>query len=230
MRRLFVAVALLILASSSQAAITLVQHTYVASLASGGTIAYTSNTGVGNLLTITYEVNLPGLPITAVSDSSGNSGWASIGSTQINSSGQRVGIWYVANSVGGADTLTITAGSGGVREIYIQEWSGMATSSVLGGSGGNTGSGTAQSTGSFTVLNGSLVLGIAVIGGALGVPGSGFTQIDYAAGSSWVVEYQTSTSTSATVTSTSGSGPWAIIAAEFKVATTNKTTSQPFIF
>ena len=71
-------------------------------------------------------------------------------------------IWYGPNSSGSGTTVTVTyTNTSGTRQVDVSEWSDIATSSPLDGSGGtNSGSSTNPATSSYSTSNADdLVIG-----------------------------------------------------------------------
>ena len=88
-------------------------------------------------------------------------------------SGNFLSIYYVCASASGVESVTFT-GAGGIDiRVYIDEWSGVATSACLG----TTKTAAASSTGNFTVTSGSLIVGGGNNGSATILPGAGFTAV-----------------------------------------------------
>lgn len=168
-------------------AITRVQSKELAgSLSSGSTITFTANVGAGNLLAtmITQWGGAANRAITQVSDGL-NGNWTqaikggTYGTTAVSE------IWYLQNSLAGACTVTFTWANGAdLKDIFILEYSGCATSGVLDITDSivvttNQTSQTYATSSDTTSANGSVILGCSSLNGsAAGYSStSSFTQI-----------------------------------------------------
>lgn len=145
--------------------------------------AYTSNVAAGNLLIcIVHIYNNGGGPGTiTVTDTLGNTwvqaagglaGYFGLGWTEI---------WYCANCLGGANTVTATCtanGSSNYPGITLFEYSGVATSSPLEAHADASGSAAGADSGNLTTSSAScLLIGFEgnVTGATTFTPGAGWT-------------------------------------------------------
>jgi hypothetical protein len=122
------------------AGISLVQHHAVTTSSASTTcqVTYTSSTGAGNLLT-TEMFTVTGVAPTSVQDNLSNN-WT-LGA---HNSGAKNWVYYYPNSTSGVTTLTFTFAATTYCDMWVQEWSGAATSSPIDQAGYNA-------TGNFTI-------------------------------------------------------------------------------
>jgi hypothetical protein len=223
-------VALLISASTAQAAIARVQTgTLVNSSSSSLALTLSAASAAGNLLVATLEDDPSGAAF------SGPSGW--VRAVGANSGGTtnpgRAEIWYYADNPGGISTATFTASGATHVQGQLSEWSGVATSSPLD----VTGTGTAANATSVSVSTSA-----AAASGDVGITsfGIGFNKnrsTTFTAGSGWTnlgedgttsqsdsysADFRLSLSAGvASETETNNrAGDWAAAIATFKIAPT----------
>lgn len=121
-------------------AITNVQSRATSGLGSSLSLAFLSDPTAGNLLVYgsssnddpTSITDTQQTPLKAI-DAGASFNWGDI--------------WYSANCVGAATTVTVNGGAGQNRSLLIAEYSGCATSSVLDKTSSNSGFGTAMDSG-----------------------------------------------------------------------------------
>jgi glucose/arabinose dehydrogenase len=140
-------------------------------------LAYTSNNATGNLLVLALRVGAVGRTIT-VTDTRGNS--YTLAATRTDTAdGHQSYIYYVPNSLAGANTITVGISNTAVPiRFAIFEYSGADQTAPLDVTATNEGNGTTNvSTGSATTtLPGELILGFATTGNvSTFTQGSGFT-------------------------------------------------------
>ena len=134
-------------------AIALVQSQVTSPSAQTGsiTVAFPSNVTAGNLLTVSIAYWKPGAAPTISTPTDTLTHTYTAMGAQLTSVENGLRSYYVANCSGGANTVTIglsAYGAGSDITVVIAEWSGAATSSVLGNHTGSTG--TAPSGNTFT--------------------------------------------------------------------------------
>lgn len=187
---------------------TLIQHTFNDSAPI--TVAFSSPTTTGNTLFFAMEAN-SSVTVTSIANTGGAT-WTKVQS--VTTATQTAELWYGTGNTGqSTDTLTIVWSSTlDYRVAYIAEFSNVAVLSPLDNHASATGNSTSAATGTFTVVSGDLLLGIADTQGTP-VAGSGFTQLDTDTFS--LFEYKIASSTSANVTATGDAGTWTIIGAGF---------------
>lgn len=157
------------------------------SLASGSTITYTSNVTAGNLLVLlASQDQVANRQISAVSDNL-NGSWAMAKRQGTAGTNAQSEVWYFANTVGGACTITITWANGTDQKDFLAlEYSGCATVSPVDVTDGITGASNTNQTyatnSDTTSSNGSVILGVSSLNGSnTGYSStSGFTQISSA--------------------------------------------------
>jgi hypothetical protein len=148
-------------------------------------------------------------------DSAGNNYSLAIGPTS--GTALRQSIYYAANIVGGANTVTVTFNQPAVApDIRILEYRGVTT---LDATAGASGSGTAANSGSGTTTSANeLIFGANMVYTGTGAAGSGFTTRVITSPDGDIAEDKvvaTAGSNSATATLTS-SGPWVMQMVTFK--------------
>jgi hypothetical protein len=124
------------------------------------TFAFPANVTAGNLIVagiITFNSSIT----VTVTDSLGNT-YTQAGSYAVSTT-TRASIWYSANILGGANTVTITPSASAFVTAGVVEYSG-ATTTPIDGTTTNTGTSTTLSTGSIAVAQaGDLVFGAIAI-------------------------------------------------------------------
>ncbi len=178
------------------------------------TATFSSNTA-GDTLVIGVEANVPTTGIKFVlTDSNGNKYSPVMGPDFVYTTAfQQLAIYVVPNCAGSSspNTVTFTATGATFVGLNINEYSEVATSSPVDGSGnmGVSGRGTALSSGSFAVTAGDLVVGFGLANNGSSTAGSGFTLRN--SQKYFIFEDQVAASTSATATATQGgSAGWAM--------------------
>src|SRR5208337_1307125 len=195
--------------TAQPAGISLVQNSANGSEAALPTIsvAFPSNNTQGDLLIVTgTAANPPGT--LAISDTAGNNYGVAIG--PISDPNQQVTayVWYVPNSKGGANTVTLTASTPSALEIHISEYSGADPGSPLDQTSIATGNSATPSSGTkATTANGELIFGYTFLASSGSGVGTGFSGLSDVTGD-WD-EYQIQGSAgNAAATFTQPSGPW----------------------
>ena len=165
LRRLGLALALLVaFASPAAAAIAFVQSDQF-SAAGGGTtaaLAFTSNNAAGNFIAV--AVSWLGTDVVPTCADSANGAYTEAGTHLFDAgSGEGLGVFYRHNIAAGANTVTCQlTDSQSFRTLLIHEYSGVATSAALDDTTGlnSAGSGTTATTAALTCsVNGCLLFG-----------------------------------------------------------------------
>jgi len=146
--------------------------------ASGISASFTANTTAGDTVIVGVSTNgPPGVGISSVSDSQGNSYVQAVAV-------DGVAIWYAPNIVGGADTVTANfASSTTWSVIYIHEYAGLDASAPLDQVSSQTGTGTAVSSGAKTTTQANeLIFGYAAVDDWVAAAGTGYTMRQKAGG------------------------------------------------
>lgn len=188
-------------------------------------LAFPSNNTAGNLIIVAGVINSQSQTM-SVSDSQGNTYTSAIGPIDSLNSG-RGQIWYAENISAGANTVTLTITGSVNSQIYIHEYSGLATSSSLDKTDSSTGtSSTCDSTAQTISQANELLFGLCFTDANTG-------SIDPASGSSYTEreEINTRTQTQDRVVSSvasydsqwdlGGSADWTGLLATFKEPATN---------
>jgi len=119
-----------------------------------------SKTGPGvNVVSVSFPKATTAGNLIIVSAGWSNGGTASVSDSKLNTYSTAVGppasgyasqIWYAANIVGGADTVTVSFNASYNDVVNIFEYSGLASSSPLDATGSNTGNSNSLNTGNIT--------------------------------------------------------------------------------
>lgn len=117
-----------------------------------------SSSTAGNLLAVAFGLKGTSPTITSVTDNKSQTWTAGVvnsGSTNVS------GVYYFLNTAAGVTTVTITTGQTDTIEMYVWEFSGVATASAIDGTGATSnGSSTAPTTGGAVTTNANdLLLG-----------------------------------------------------------------------
>ena len=177
-------------------------------------VTYPGAQTAGDLNIVVVGWNDTTATVQTVKDSAGNNYRAAIGPTS--GTGLRQSIYYAANIVGGANTVTVTfSQSAASPDVRILEYRGVTTLDVTAGA---SGSGTAANSGAATTtVANELIFGANTVATTTGAAGSGFTSRVITAPDGDIAEDKivtTAGSNSATATLTS-SGPWVMQMATF---------------
>jgi hypothetical protein len=134
-------------------------------------------------------------------------------------SGTTVSIYYAANVAGGAQQIQVDFDVADGAVVCLQEFSGLATSSPLDQTSGQSGTGTAIDPGPLAAASREVVVGYGRSNaGVATTPGTGFALQECAAGNRTEYRIVSQTGTyNATFTSVSSS-VWAAVAASFRPA------------
>jgi hypothetical protein len=178
-------------------------------------LAYPGAQTAGDLNIVVVGWNDTAATVQSVKDSAGNNYSLAIGPTS--GTGLRQSIYYAANIVGGANTVTVTFSQGAVApDIRILEYRGVTTLDVTAGA---SGSGTAANSGSATTTSANeLIFGANMVATLTRAAGSGFTSRIITSPDGDIAEDKivtTAGSNSATAT-LNGSGPWVMQMVTFK--------------
>lgn len=186
-------------------------------------LSYGSNVTAGDLLIAAFSYGSQGT-VNTVIDSQSNT-WARADTAVNGTNNAAVDVWYAIAGSTGANTVTVhwtaqlTVGC-----FAIREYTGNASSSVLGNHTNATGSGTGATTTSISLSAGSLLFGAgAETSVALSV-GSGFTSRESGGSTALLLteDQVTVSPASIPVTFTSTLGlAWGIVGAEFKALGNN---------
>lgn len=156
--------------------------------------AYATNTTAGNLLIaviLTQDTGFNGNPMVKTVTDTGSNAWhlaGRIGGDNANQGGSAY-VYYAANCVGGADTVSFTATAGPNNTISIFEYSGAGAITPFLTFAGNVATSSVSSLGTNSIVTDSsntLLLAVAIdptnTGNTITTP-SGFTQRQYYTGS-----------------------------------------------
>jgi len=152
--------------------------------------------------------------VQSVKDSGGNTYSLAIGPTK--GTGLQESIYYAANIVGGANTVTVTFNqSAADPDIRILEYRGVTT---LDAKAGASGSSTAANSGSATTTSANeLIFGADMVATSTGSAGSGFTSRIITSRGDIAEDKVVTTAGSNSATATlSRSGPWVMQMVTFK--------------
>ena len=170
-------------------------------------VSYPGAQTAGDLNVVVVGWNDTTATVQSVKDSAGNTYSLAIGPTS--GTGLRQSIYYAANIVGGANTVTATFSQAAVApDVRILEYRGVTTLDVTAGA---SGSGTAANSGSATTTSANeLIFGANMVATLTRAAGSGFTSRIITTPDGDLAEDKivtTAGSNSATAT-LNGSGPW----------------------
>lgn len=144
--------------------------------------AYSSNNIAGNLLVMVTRVYNGGSATYTVTDTLGNT-WVKAPGGFLSHSTASVDLWYVANCLGGPNTvtLTITNPVSTFPRFIIAEYSGIATVSALDTQSGAQGTGTISNSGNIITAQASeLLVGFTeneTTSGTANTPNAGFSAV-----------------------------------------------------
>jgi len=133
-------------------------------------------------------------------------------------------VFYVENSAGGANAVTVSDTKSGTLRFAILEYAGVASVNSLGGTAAGQGTGTAPNSGTTAALNGDLILGmISTANPATFTAGSGFVveeRVPAAPSTKLLVEDRRQTGTGAVVATATltASDVWGAAVATFHAA------------
>jgi hypothetical protein len=204
--------------------VRLVQSAVNGSESSIATISasFPSPNTAGNALIVTGTAARPAGTLT-ISDSLGNIYTPAMGPLNDPVQDVDVYIWYVANSKGGTNTVTLTPTGARALEIHVSEWSGLSSTAPLDQTAWNIGTGSTASSDPITPrANGELVFAYTFIGNNA-TAGAGFTPITLVNGDldEYLVQQN---AVPVTATFTQSSGPWDIAVVTMRPATAADTT------
>jgi hypothetical protein len=153
---------------------------YQTSVATTISKTFAASSTTGNLIVVHLDWDGQTRSISSVTDNKGNSYSRINGPTNWNGVSYRAELWYAYNITGGGAAIKVTATLSGAptsfSQIYISEYSGIATTNPLDQNSVATGNSAAVSSGSKTTLySNELIYGASI--GASGVlsVGAGFT-------------------------------------------------------
>jgi len=152
------------------------QNASTGHVGSSNAVSFTTNTTAGNLIMVALDYPSTAT-LSSVTDSQGNS-FTQAGSTLTSHLSQKTAVYYAPNIKGGADTVTLTFTGGTTSDIYVTEYSGLATSSPVDvqKSHTHTGSGAATSNSATTTVPGDIIYAFCFVDSGAGcTAGSGFT-------------------------------------------------------
>ena len=170
-------------------------------------VTYPAAQTAGDLNLVVVGWNDTTSTVQSVKDSGGNNYTLAIGPTK--GTGLQQSIYYAANIVGGANTVTVTFNQAAADpDIRILEYRGVTT---LDAKAGASGSSTAANSGAATTTSANeLIFGADMVATTTGAAGSGFTSRIITSPDGDIAEDKvvtTAGSNSATAT-LDGSGPW----------------------
>lgn len=173
-------------------------------------------------LVLVLATNTASVTVNSILDSSGNTVSPAV------TYSQRIGIYYVANASSGTHTITVSFAAGVASELFLAEYSNVATSSPLdvGGTVATATSSAVTSNAITTTSNGDLVIfGFGASGGgtSLSAYTSSFSQVDSyivsgGPSSAWASDVQSTAGAISTSATGSQSSTWATALASFKAA------------
>ncbi|MFN8639684.1 MAG: DUF6605 domain-containing protein [Dehalococcoidia bacterium] len=173
----------LVISSPGSGVIAAVQAgTFREAYASSVALTLSSPSTSGTLLVATVANN-GGATFTAPA------GW--VNAVSRSDGGTRADVWYYPNSPGGITSVTFSATGSGATAGVLSEWSGVATTAPLDGSGGATaGASTSVTTSTAGAVSGDLAVAAFGItknnGGAVTTtPGAGWTALPRDATTDW---------------------------------------------
>ncbi|MCU1308248.1 MAG: hypothetical protein JWN45_2943 [Acidobacteriaceae bacterium] len=215
------AILLLLLSVSGWAAVARVQGRQGDSLGCGSsgltqTCAFTSNVTAHNGIVACAQANSSASSMT-IASAIGNT-FTAVSATLPSGGGinKAARCWVAKDIAAGAETVTVTDTQNVVHEVFIEEYSGGSTTSLLGASVTSTGVGTTMSSGALTVTSGSLVVSF-IFGDGAFTSGNGFSTIGTAARGNDIAD-KTIVGTDGSATWTSGAADWGMITFEIKAA------------
>jgi len=134
-------------------------------------------TTTGNLLTAFVKWEFSSVPLTGLADTAGNT-WVVVAALEHGNGTLRGALGYAANITGhAANVVTATFGTGTAewRRIIVEEWAGLALTSVADGNAVTAlGAGSPFDTAAITTtIAGLVVLGVAGYGTLTSVAGAG---------------------------------------------------------
>ncbi len=191
------------------AAPTFVQRNYATPQTSTATVtvAYTSTQTAGDLNVVVVGWNDTTASVQQVKDSAGNNYSLAVGPTS--GTALRQSIYYAANILGGANSVTVTfSAAAAFPDVRILEYRGVNAVDVTAGASGN--SATSNSGAATTTAANELIFGANIVATTTKAAGSGFTSRIITSPDSDIAEDKVATtagSNSATAT-LSSSGPW----------------------
>lgn len=203
---------------SSPTPIRLIQKATNGSEYSVGTmgVSFPSANTAGDFLIVTGTAARPAGTLT-ISDTLGNVYVPAVGPLSDAAQEVNIYVWYVANSKGGPNTVTVTPTAARALEIHVSEWSGILGASPVDQTAFAVGSGTLAATPAVSTAAGELVFGYTFIGNNAS-PGSGFTPLSLVNGDLDEYLIQAAAGT-ASVTFTQQSGPWNAVLVTFRPVT-----------
>jgi hypothetical protein len=197
--------------------------------ASPQTKAFSSNVTAGNLIAVYYQ-NLNGTDISpTVTDTLGNTYTKAAFVKSVGVNPATGFLYYAKNILGGANTVSVTAGDGSDHGIHIMEISGLDTTDPFVASTTGIGTGTSPSAPDLTTG----FAGFIYVGGGQetnvgsNTAGSGYTIGTQETGHNSFDEYQVVTAGTYTVTATTPSGTWVLLGMAFKNASAPASTYRP---
>lgn len=153
MRRLFVLLAMLIVATQAHAAVTLLQAKTCAANGSSEACAFTSNVTAGSFIAICSAHRDSSRNISTVVDEDGDT-YNLVDGKDSNGNASNY-LYYAKNATAGAKTITVTYSASVQHAVTIAEFAGVSTTSPLDTNAHQTAnaSGASQNTGTLTGAN-----------------------------------------------------------------------------
>ncbi len=174
--------------------------------------AFAASSTSGNLIVVHLDWDGQTRSITSVTDNKGNSYSRINGPTNWDGVNYRAELWYAYNIIGGGAVITVTAKLSGAptsfSQIYISEYSGIATFDPLDQSSVAIGNAAAVSSGAkTTTYTNELIYGASI--GASGVLSTGAGYTNRSTANSNIIEDKNAAAVGAyNATFTSASGNW----------------------
>lgn len=186
-------------------------------------VAFSSS--AGNLVVV-YAVWNNTAPA-AITDTSGNR--FAVAAPQLTwGSGWSGEVFYAANTIGGADTITVTFATGITQFglVYVQEYAGVDRTSPFDTTSAAAGTGSAMSSGVARTTGPDLVIGAGASNKSVTASASGYTRRSNAFDN--IVEDKTLARANFPVSTATQSGTaWAMQLVAFHAATVSTTTTVP---
>jgi hypothetical protein len=148
---------------ASTASVRFVQLTASATTSSSNSLAlsFPSKTSTGDSILVAFDYRASATPST-VTDSQGNT-FAAVGYAVTSPGGAHASVYAAKNVKGGADTVTVTLSSASSIDLYLAEYSGVATVNTVDAWAGAAGKAGAVSSGNATTTAaGDLIFGYAI--------------------------------------------------------------------
>lgn len=133
--------------------------------------------------------------------------------------------WYAKNIAGGSETVTVTDTQNVFHQLFIEEYSGGSTTSLLGASTSSSGVSNSPASGALTVISGSLIVSFVFGDGGYSAvaPLTAITPTGIAT----VLGDFTASTTDGSNSWTTGPADWGVISFELKASGGGGATAVP---